>query len=107
MTKISQDTVMGIAIVLASLMLLVREQWFLSNTQKGRKLVEWFGAGTAVWVLRGTLTATAILGGLLAGGIVRPIQWGSHDRRRHCFDRMALASRAAFATPSSSSDSAA
>lgn len=106
MTRIPQDTVMGLAMAVASCMLLVKEQWFLNQTQKGQALVKWFGAKTAIWVLRGILAATALLGGLLAGGIVRPIQWGNLERKRYGRESVSLAACAAFATASSSSNSA-
>jgi hypothetical protein len=76
MWKISQDTAMGVAIVLTALMLLFRERWFLAETTKGQRLVQRFGADTALWVFRGCLFAVALLGGLLAVGIVKPIRWG-------------------------------
>jgi hypothetical protein len=73
MTRFSQDTAMGTAIAIASLLLLVREQWFLDQTEKGQTLVRWFGAASALWVLRGILLAMIALGALLASGVVRPI----------------------------------
>lgn len=75
MGRFSQDVVMGTAIVLVCLMLLVRERWFLAETGKGQRLVRRFGMARAVWILRGVLLGIAILGGLLAGGIIRPVQW--------------------------------
>lgn len=75
MTKISQDTAMGIAIVLTCLMILVRERWFLAETNKGRRLVGRFGPTRAMWILRGLLLTFALFGCCLATGVVRPIQW--------------------------------
>ncbi len=75
MPKLSQDLAMGIAMILASLMFLFREQWFLAETTKGQRLVQRFGAVRALWILRGLLLALAILGGLLAAGIIHPIRW--------------------------------
>ena len=66
---------MGIAIVLTCLMVLFRDRWFLAETTKGRRLVERFGAERAVWILRALLLLIAIFGGLLARGVIRPIQW--------------------------------
>jgi len=97
---------MGAGIVMTSLLLLFREQWVLTHTQKGQKLVMRFGDSAAVWIYRGILAVTAVFGGLLAGGVIRPIQWGFHERGDHRPKSNILASRAAFATPSSSSDSA-
>ena len=76
MWKVSQDTAMGVAMILFCLMLLFREQWFLAETTKGQRLVQRFGSATALWILRGCLFAVALLGGLLAVGIVKPIRWG-------------------------------
>jgi len=75
MTKISQDTAMGIAIVLTCLMILARERWFLSETAKGRGLVTRYGQTRAMWILRGVLLAFGLFGCGLATGVVRPIQW--------------------------------
>ncbi|HEY4259556.1 MAG TPA: hypothetical protein VGM98_05345 [Schlesneria sp.] len=75
MWKLSQDTAMGIAIVLVCLMLLFRDQWFLVQTTKGQRLVQRFGVTRALWIFRGLLLALAILGGLLAAGIIHPIRW--------------------------------
>jgi hypothetical protein len=75
MPKLSQDLAMGIAMILASLMFLFREQWFLAETTKGQRLVQRFGATRSLWILRGLLLALAILGGLLAAGIIHPIRW--------------------------------
>lgn len=66
---------MGAGIITLCLMLLFRERWFLEQTRKGRSLVEWFGAGWALWVLRAILLVGATFGGLLANGTIRPIQW--------------------------------
>jgi hypothetical protein len=75
MTTLSQDTVMGVAVVLACLMFLLRERWFLAQTGKGQRLVRRFGDARAVWILRGILLSIATLGILLATGWIRPIQW--------------------------------
>ena len=75
MPKISQDAAMGIAIVLACLMILVREKWFLAETTKGQRLVRWFGAVRALWILRAVLLTISAVGGLLAGGVIQPIRW--------------------------------
>ncbi len=75
MTKFSQDTAMGIAIVFACLMILFRDRWFLAETTKGQRLVQRYGAQRAVWILRGLLLVIAVFGGLLASGVVRPIKW--------------------------------
>lgn len=72
---IPQHVLIGGMVVLLSLYVLSREQWVLQSTAKGQRLIRWFGADTAPWVLR-TLSAGAMLfGGLLATGVIRPIQW--------------------------------
>lgn len=75
MSKVAQDTAMGVAIVLTCVMILVRERWFLAETSKGQRLVKWCGPTTALWLLRGLLVTIAVFGGLLAGGVVHPIRW--------------------------------
>jgi hypothetical protein len=75
MTKFSQDTAMGIAIVVACLMILFREHWFLAETRKGQRLVQRFGPTGALWILRGLLAAIATIGGLLASGTIHPVRW--------------------------------
>lgn len=75
MGKLSQDLAMGIAIVLACLMFLSQEQRFLTQTTKGQRLVQRFGATRAPWIFRGMLLALTILGGLLAAGIIHPVRW--------------------------------
>ena len=75
MNKFSQDTAMGIAIILASLIILFREDWFLTETSKGRRLVQWLGSKRAIWALRCLLLLIAVMGGLLACGVIRPLRW--------------------------------
>lgn len=75
MTRLSQNTAMGIAIVLLSLLLLARDQWFLTETPKGKRLVNRFGPGKALWIFRGLLGLLAIVGGLLAADVIRPLKW--------------------------------
>lgn len=75
MWKFSQDTAMGVAIILACLMILFRERWFLAETTKGQRLSARFGPSRALWILRGLLLAVATLGGLLAAGVIHPIRW--------------------------------
>lgn len=66
---------MGVAIILACLMILFREQWFLAETIKGQRLVKRFGPDRALWVLRGILFSLATVGSLLATGVIHPIRW--------------------------------
>ncbi len=66
---------MGVAIVLVCLMILFRERWFLENTSRGQYLLRRFGPEGAPWALRGFLLLIAILGGLLASGLIPRIAW--------------------------------
>lgn len=50
-------------------------RWILENTRKGERLRRWFGPPKAIWVLRGLLGLGAVLGGLLAANILKPLQW--------------------------------
>lgn len=75
MPIISQDTAMGAGIIALCVMLWFREGWILEQTRKGRWLVERCGPARAPWVLRAVLLAGITFGGLLAGGVIRPIQW--------------------------------
>lgn len=91
MWKVSQDTAMGVAMIFFCVMLLFRERWFLAETTKGQRLVQRFGSATAVWILRGCLLAVALLGGLLATGIVKPIRWGRtahHDSQSRSLNQV-------------------
>lgn len=54
---------------------LVREQWFLTETPKGRWLVNSFGTRKAIWVLRGLFALGVLFGLALASGFVNPIRW--------------------------------
>lgn len=64
----------GLVIILCALVA-TKERWVLESSKKGQRLVRWFGPGIAVWVLRGLLAFGIVFGALLAGGIIRPIQW--------------------------------
>jgi hypothetical protein len=66
---------MGAAIALLCLVGLVRQRWLLDETSKGQRFVRRFGRDGAVWVLCGLLVCGAILGGLLAAGVINPIRW--------------------------------
>ncbi|MCA9075047.1 MAG: hypothetical protein KDA93_08445 [Planctomycetaceae bacterium] len=54
---------------------LYREFWFLTETNKGRWLVEKCGLTSALWILRGLLTLGVIFGLSLAMGIINPVRW--------------------------------
>jgi hypothetical protein len=76
MFALTQDSIMGAGVVLLCLMIWSRERWFLEQTQKGQWLTTRYGSDRAPWVLRGMLLGGIVFGGLLASGIIRPIQWG-------------------------------
>lgn len=61
--------------VLCCLAGLYKEHWFLNQTSKGEWLVRKFGETGAVWVLRALFIGGALLGGLLAAGVIHPLQW--------------------------------
>ncbi len=71
----SDQILMGTAIALCCLWGLCYQRWFLSETRKGQRLVRRFGETGGAWILRSLLIVGAVLGGLLATGIIHPIQW--------------------------------
>lgn len=72
---ISENVLIGGAVLIFSLFGLIKEQWFLANTRKGQRLTEWFGPARAIWVLRVIFLTGIIFGALLASGLIQPIQW--------------------------------
>ena len=75
MPAISQDTAMGAGIITLCVVLLFRAGWILDQTRQGQRLVEWCGPARAPWVLRALLLVGITFGGLLANGVIRPVQW--------------------------------
>ena len=75
MFPLSQDAVMGSGIIVWCLILWSCERRILDQTSKGQRLVAWCGPARAPGVLRAILLAGITFGGLLASGIIRPIQW--------------------------------
>ena len=75
MLPLSNDMAMGAGAITLCLMLWVRQRWFLEQTRKGQKLVEMVGSKNAPWVLTLILVAGIAFGGLLAKGVIKPIQW--------------------------------
>lgn len=67
---------MGTAIVLSCAAGLYHHRWFLEQTPKGQRLIRRFGDSGGAWVLRGLLIFGIVLGGLLAMGVIHPVQWG-------------------------------
>lgn len=72
---ISENELIGGAVLLFSLLGLIKEQWFLANTRKGQRLTEWFGPARAIWVMRVIFVTGIIFGALLAASMIQPIQW--------------------------------
>ncbi len=72
---LSENELIGGAVLIFSLFGLLKEQWFLANTRKGQRLTEWFGPARAIWVLRVIFLTGIFFGALLAAGIIHPIQW--------------------------------
>lgn len=56
------------------------EAWVLSETSKGRRLINWFGRQRAVWVLRILLGLGFLFGALLAAGVINPVRWDTSRR---------------------------
>lgn len=75
MLPLSNDMAMGAGVVTLCLMLWVRQRWFLEQTRKGSWLVETVGTKNAPWVLRIILVTGIAFGGMLAKGLIKPIQW--------------------------------
>ena len=70
-----EQILMGVAIVVVCLFGLTKCRWFLEHTNKGKRLVEWFGESRAVYVLRGLYLVGILFGTLLALNVIRPVQW--------------------------------
>ena len=70
-----QDFLVGVLVIVLCTMLVIGERWFLENTATGQRLICWFGSKKALWVLRASALAGIIFGGLLAAGVIRPVQW--------------------------------
>lgn len=67
--------VMGIGAMIACAAGLWNDRWFLNETAKGRALAGRFGKGRGLWVLRVLFGCGIVFGGLLAAGVINPIQW--------------------------------
>mgnify|MGYP001444978656 CR=1 FL=1 len=66
---------MGTVIALLCATGIWQDRWFLEHTGKGQRLVGWLGEAKALWAIRGLFAVGALFGGLLAIGIIKPIQW--------------------------------
>ena len=72
---IPQHVLVGSLVIVLCLVFLFQERWILEKTAKGQRLVRWFGPAAAPWAFRGLMLFGAVFGGLLATGLIRPIQW--------------------------------
>ena len=66
---------MGTASAVMCLVGLWHSAWLIEQTRKGQRLAELLGAPRALWAVRGFLLCGAVLGALLAFGVVNPLQW--------------------------------
>ena len=71
----NEQQFMGTAVALLCGIGWDHQRWLITKTAKGQRLVQWFGNPGGTWVLRGLLGTGVILGVLLAGDVIRPIQW--------------------------------
>ncbi|MBL8851073.1 MAG: hypothetical protein JNG89_15445 [Planctomycetaceae bacterium] len=49
--------------------------WLIEQTRKGQRLAELLGAARALMAVRAFLVCGAVLGVLLAFGVVNPLRW--------------------------------
>jgi hypothetical protein len=66
---------MGTAVSAMCLLGAWHSVWLVEQTRKGQRLAEWLGLPRALWVVRGALLCGALLGALLAVGVVNPVRW--------------------------------
>lgn len=71
----ADQILMGSAIAVMCVIGAWHSPWLIEHTRKGQRLSNWFGPVRAVWVLRGMLACGAVLGALLATGVVNPLRW--------------------------------
>src|SRR5690606_34686224 len=71
---VTLQTAMGFAVASMCAIGLVRSQWILANTNKGRKLADRFGEDRGLIVLRALLAAGLVFGCLLAVDVIRPLK---------------------------------
>ncbi len=75
MLTIPEHVLMGSLTAVLCLFGLWNARWFIIETRKGRKLVEWLGETTALWTTRALFLFGALFGILLAIEIIQPVQW--------------------------------
>jgi hypothetical protein len=66
---------MGTAIALVCVVGAWHSAWLVEQTRKGQRLANWLGPAKAVRVLRISLICGAVLGALLAVGVLNPVRW--------------------------------
>jgi hypothetical protein len=66
---------LGCSIAGLSVLAVASENWLLTQTPKGRRLVAWCGNHRAQWSIRLFFSICILFGGALACGIINPIRW--------------------------------
>ncbi|MHC4876728.1 MAG: hypothetical protein ACYTGL_09535 [Planctomycetota bacterium] len=66
---------MGVAIAALCSLGICRGQWCLTETAKGRRLVDAFGTARALFLWRMILLLGAGFGTALAAGFINPVSW--------------------------------
>ncbi|WP_131818374.1 MULTISPECIES: hypothetical protein [Planctopirus] len=72
---ISQELAMGLALIGMSLFFLQRAVWIVAETRKGQWLKSRLGEDRAVMTVRLIAMSFALIGGLLAAGVIEPWRW--------------------------------
>ena len=70
----AEQILMGSASAVMCLVGLWHSVWLVEQTRKGQRLAEVLGAARALWTVRGFLICGAVLGALLALGVVNPLR---------------------------------
>lgn len=71
----TERTLMGWMIVGLCLLGLWHSAWFLRETRKGERIADWFGPRRGLIVLRVLFCVGAVLGVLIALGVLRGMAW--------------------------------
>lgn len=71
----ADQILMGTAIAFMCLVGAWHSGWLVAQTRKGQRFADWLGPVRAVNVLRGGFIVAALLGGLLAVGVLNPLRW--------------------------------
>lgn len=70
-----EQILMGTAVAILCGLGLWKDHWFLENTEKGRRMVRWFGPCRALLLLQLLFGVGVLFGILLATDVIRPVQW--------------------------------